>query len=289
VSAAEVEEILKNPRRQTLPDARRRDEQEVRNAREVMFYVANLLGKQPDCPITEELICKLHELTTKDIEYENNTPGAYRAHPVVAADYHPPASGDDVRRLMTEFVEWFRSPPAINWDPIVRALVAHLYVISIHPFGDGNGRTSRALESFLLFQGKVNARSFYSLANFYYHNRPEYVWHLDNARFNSANDLTSFVMFGLGGLVTELEEVHRQVLDEVKLISYRDYARERFLHSDKLGTKAGERLFHFLIALGRNPIPVTELTTRKGPASSLSKVCPYAQFNGTSRFSGTKN
>jgi Fic family protein len=238
-----------------------------------MFYIANLLGDQPDYPITQELICRLHELITKDVNYKNNVPGQYRSHSVNAGDYLPPTSGEEVRSLMSEFIDWFRSPPAMNWAPVIRALAAHFYVVSIHPFGDGNGRTSRALESFLLYQGKVNARGFYSLANYYYLNRTEYVWHLNNARFNSAEDLTPFIQFGLEGLVSELQAVHEQVIDEVKLISFRDYAREMFLHKGKLGTKAGERLFHFLIALGRDPVPVSEIRTRTSlPASLYKKV-----------------
>lgn len=270
ISTREVQEIMASPPdKPTLPEARRRDEQEVRNAQAVMYYVAEILRGQPDLPLTQEMVCKLHELTTRDIDYKNNTPGEYRSHAVNVGDYQPPATGDDVRRLMEEFADWVASPPTVNWDPIIRALAAHFYLISIHPFGDGNGRTSRSVESFLLYQGKVNARGFYSLSNFYYQNRSDYIWHLDNARFNSQDDLTPFIMFGLTGLVLELEAVHAQVIDEVKLISYRDYARERFQHGGELGTKPGERLFHFLIALGRDPMPMSQLMARKGPASSL--------------------
>ncbi len=238
-----------------------------------MFYVANLVQEQPDCPVTQELICKIHELTTQGIDYPDNVPGEYRSHSVNAADYQPPVSGGDVRRLMGEFITWLSSPPALNWDPILRALAAHFYVISIHPFGDGNGRTSRAVESFMLYQGQVNARGFYSLANYYYKNRSDYVWHLTNARFNPKNDLTPFIVFGLTGLVEELQAVQAMVLDEVKLISYRDYAREHFQHGEgvRLGTPAGERLFHFLIALGHDPMPLSQFMSRKGPASSLYK------------------
>lgn len=259
VSPDEVRRIIEAPDVTTLPAARQRDEQEVRNAQEVMFYIADLLDKQPNQPVSQELICTLHALTTKGIDYPHNTPGAYRTHPVNAGQYRPPAHGDDVKRLMTRFVEWFRSPPAANWDPIIRALVGHFYIVSIHPFADGNGRTSRALESFLLYKGHVNARGFYSIANYYYEHRSDYVWHLDNARFNSANDLTPFVRFGVRGLVAELEEVHRQVLDEVKLISFRDYARDRLATDGRLGSKAGERLYHLLTFLGRTPLPIADL------------------------------
>ena len=271
VSTEEVRKIMAAPDEDTLPKARARDEQEVRNAADVMFHVADLVKKQPDCSVTQKLICKIHELTTRKIDYRNNIPGQYRSHPVNAGDYEPPPSGDDVRQLMNEFTEWLNSPPASNWDPIIRSLAAHFYLISIHPFGDGNGRTSRAVESFMLYQGKVNARGFSSLASYYYQHRSDYVWHLDNARFNSENNLTGFIMFGLTGLVEELAAVHAQVLDEVRLISYRDFAREKFQHGKGpgLGTKAGARLFHFLIALGRDPLPMSQLTARKGSAGSL--------------------
>jgi Fic family protein len=89
---------------------------------------------------------------------------------------------------MAEFFKWFNSGSAAHWNPVIRAIVAHFYVISIHPFGDGNGRTSRAVESYLLYQAGVNARGYYSLANYYYRNRPEYVSMLDHVRFVSDPD-----------------------------------------------------------------------------------------------------
>ena len=78
-----------------------------------------------------------------------------------------------------------------------RAIAAHFYLVSIHPFGDGNGRTARAIESFLLYQAGVNAFGFYSLANFYYRERDRYVRELTDARFHHGGELTPFVLFGL--------------------------------------------------------------------------------------------
>ena len=270
-STEEVQKIMASPKAVSLPKSRQRDEQEIKNAARVMYFVAHIIGKKPDLPVTQQLICTIHKLMTSKIDDPDNVPGQYRSHPVNAGDYLPPASGEEVRRLMNEFVEWLNSPPAMNWDAIIRALAAHFYLVSIHPFGDGNGRASRAVESFILYQGKVNARGFYSLANYYYEHRSDYIWHLDQARFNSENDLTDFVLFGLRGLVDELEDVYRQVLNEVKLISYRDYAREKFQHTNGLGlrTKGGERLFHFLIGLGREPVLMSQLTDRKSRAGTV--------------------
>ena len=270
-STEEVLKIIAAPNEISLPKSRERDEQEIKNANTVMLFVAYAINRRPDLPVNQKLICLLHKLTTSDIEYPNNVPGEYRSHPVSAGDYLPPASGEEVRRLMSEFSDWLNSPPVMNWDPILRALAAHFYLVSIHPFGDGNGRTSRAVESLLLYQGNVNARGFYSLANYYYEHRSDYVWHLNHARYNPENDLTDFVLFGSRGLVKELEGVYDQVLNEVKLISYRDYARETFQRTNGLGlrTKGGERLFHFLIGLGREPILMSQLTDKKSRAGTI--------------------
>ena len=245
----EVKQIMESPREKpVLPQNRSREEQEARNAQEVMVYVVKELRRDPHIPLTEKLICTIHRITTKDINYLDNIPGKYRTHDVSAGDYLPP-SGGDVKRLMKEFIKWFNSGAPTTWDPIIRAIVAHFYVVSIHPFADGNGRTSRGVESFLLYQAGVNARGFYSLANYYYQRRQEYVRFLDHVSFESGGDLTPFVFFALKGLVDELQQVHSEVLTNVKAIAFRDYGREQLALSGKLGSSVGERMSNLLVYL----------------------------------------
>jgi Fic family protein len=245
----EVKQIMESPRKKpVLPPNRSREEQEARNAQKVMSYVVKELNRAPNIPLTEKLICTIHRITTKDINYPDNIPGKYRTHDVYAGSYIPP-SGEDVRKLMREFIQWFNMGTPSAWDPIIRAIVAHFYVVSIHPFGDGNGRTSRGVESFLLYQAGVNARSFYSLANYYYKYRREYVQWLDYVRFQSNGELTPFVLFALKGLVGELQQVHSEVLTNVKTITFRDYAREQLALDGKLGSSVGERMANLLVYL----------------------------------------
>ena len=270
VSEDEVLEIAQAPPgRPVLGPGRGREEQEVRNAQEMMEYVVQAIRDRPDLGVTEDLVRTLHRIITRDIPYPNNVPGQYRSHPVSAGTYRPPADVEAVRRLMAAFVDWVNAGPPREWDPVVRALVAHFYVLSIHPFGDGNGRTARGLESLLLYQAGVNARGFYSLANFYYRNRGEYVRLLDHVRFETNGDLTPFVAFALRGLVEELEAVHSEILAQVRVISFRDYARESLLTHGKLGSRAGERMFHLLLGLGTEPIVLKELREGAHPLSRL--------------------
>lgn len=231
-----------------LPRARQREEQEVRNAARVMRMVSQLLVDDPATQLTERLIATIHEMTTTGISYENNSPGVYRSHGVRAGTYVPPDDHERIVDLMKEFVRWVNGEATRALPPVVRALAAHFYFISIHPFGDGNGRTARAIESFLLYQSRVNVLGFYSLSNFYYRRRPEYIRALDDARFRSGNNLTPFVVFGLRGLVEELSAVHEEVLDAVAEIAFRDLANEQLLHDHRLERKVRERLYALLVA-----------------------------------------
>jgi Fic family protein len=248
-----------DPGTPALERGREREEQEARNAGALMRYVAEYVNHNPDAPISEQLILRFHEILTQGIDYPNSEPGRYRNHPVNLGFYRPPANGEDVRSLMAGFVRWLNTGRAASWDPVIPAIVAHFYFVIIHPFGDGNGRTSRAVESFLFYKARVNARGYYSLANYFYRNRQEYADYLSLVQMWGGNDLTPFVVFALNGLVQELDAVHNEVLEVVKRIAFRDYAREFLKDAGRLGTPAGERQLHFLTELSDETVSLREL------------------------------
>ena len=270
LSEDEVGRILDSPPDVTaLGPGREREEQETKNAEALMLYVGDYVRKNPGEPISEALILQFHRILTQGIDYPHNEPGRYRNHSVAVGAYRPPETGDQVRSLVIEFLRWFNSGQPMSWDPVLRALVAHFYVVSIHPFGDGNGRTARAVESFLLYKAGVNVRGYYSLANYFYQNRSEYIHNLNHVQTRGQTDLTPFVAFALEGLVQELETVHAEVLAEVRIIAFRDYARQVLDDKGRLATSAGERQLRFLIELARSPVSLREL--RSG-GHSLSRL-----------------
>lgn len=238
-----------------LPPGRARMEQEARNAHNAMRAIHDELTKNPGRQLDEALIREIHRLTTDNIDYAHNQPGHYRSHAVSVGDYTPPRTHDEIEALMQEFLRWFREDEPSGWDGIVRAIAAHFYLVSIHPFGDGNGRTARAVESFLLYRAGVNAFGFYSLANFYYRERDRYIQELTDARFDHGGDLTPFIVFGLEGLVAELEFVHREVLDQVKVTAYRDYAREMLDKYPRLSRERRARMLELVHDLAHLHLP----------------------------------
>lgn len=234
------------PDRPVLPTSRARDEREARNARAALEFVQRTVRTDLGRPLDEALIREIHRLTTDGLRYPGNVPGEYRSHAVTVGNYRPPATGEEVRRLMAEFVRWFNQGEALHWDPIARAALAHFYVVSIHPFGDGNGRTSRAVESFMLCRAGIHAFGFYSLANYYYEHHHEYIDALTAAMFQSGGDLTNFVLFAVEGLADELATVRSELLAMVRVMTFRDYAQERLEAVPRLGQQRRARMLDLI-------------------------------------------
>ncbi len=269
VSESEVSEVLNAPEGQRVLQAtRQREEREVRNASALMTFVDDELRREPGRRLTESLVREFHRVLTSGIDYEHNDPGRYRSLAVTAGDYQTP-SPDEVPDLMARFFDWLNQGLGRELDPIVQVIVAHFLLISIHPFGDGNGRTSRGVESFLLYRAGINVRGFYSLANYYYRNRSEYVDLLNHVRFVSDPDVGPFVEFALRGLVEELEQVHAELISEIRTISFRDFAREQLQLSGRLGTRTGNRQLLFLFALGDRDVTLSDVVDRLHPVARL--------------------
>ncbi len=284
----EVALIIDSPLgKSALPKNRSQEEQEGKNAQSVMKWIVRLIRRNPRCQLTEKIIRHAHKMLTRKIEYQGNVPGEYRSFPLAVGGYIPPRDSEVVRQLMENFISWFNEGLPSKWDPIIRAIVAHFYIVSIHPFADGNGRTSRAVESLLLYQAGINARGFYSLANFYYQHRVEYVSFLDDVRFRTNGDLTPFVLFALNGLVSELESVHQEVLLEVREIAFRDYVREQL--QDKLDTKSGLRMLDFMVLLGITPTSIKEIRSGGHPLHKIyNKLTPRTLYRDLEYLKGLK-
>jgi len=251
-----------------LGGAKAREEREARNAAAVMRMVAETLQRDPSQPLTESLIADIHRGTTQAIAYAHNSPGSYRSHNVYAGEYVPPKGGQPVKELMAEFIKWLNEGQGKALPAAVKAVAAHFYFISIHPFGDGNGRTARAIESYLLYQGQLNVVGFYSLSNFYYRRRADYIQMLDYVRFQSEGNLTPMIQFALDGLVEELELVRQEVIRAVTEIVYRDYV-EQLLHAE-LSEDAYNRLSFFLKLLVE-PARLADIRSGRHVLGSLYK------------------
>ena len=77
-----------------------------------------------------------------------------------------------VEQEMQDFLDWFNSPPDI--DPVLKAGLAHLWFVTIHPFDDGNGRIARAIADMALARSDRSEQRFYSMSSQIREERKDY-------------------------------------------------------------------------------------------------------------------
>jgi Fic family protein len=75
--------------------------------------------------------------------------------------YEAPAAGR-LEKEMQVFLDWFNGENAM--DPVLKAGIAHLWFVTIHPFDDGNGRIARAIADMALARSENSAQRFYSMS-----------------------------------------------------------------------------------------------------------------------------
>lgn len=106
-----------------------------------------------------------------------------------------------VPRLMDEFVAWFNENSP---TPVVKAAVAHLWFLTVHPFDDGNGRIARVLTEMLLARSDGSPRRFYSMASYILNHRESYYAALEKAQHGTSN-ITEWLRWFLEALLHSLQ------------------------------------------------------------------------------------
>ncbi len=106
--------------------------------------------------------------------------------------YDAPAA-NAVPALMEEFLAWFNENSS---DNLLKAAIAHLWFLTIHPYDDGNGRMARALTEMLLARSDGSARRFYSMASFIMAHREDYYREIESAQ-KGTRDITSWLVWFL--------------------------------------------------------------------------------------------
>jgi len=103
----------------------------------------------------------------------------------------------DADRLQSEmegFLEWFNE--ASDMDPVLKAAVAHLWFVTIHPFDDGNGRIARAIADMALSRADGSKDRFYSMSYGIEFERKDYYIRLESAQRGSL-DITAWLAWFL--------------------------------------------------------------------------------------------
>jgi len=201
---------------------RERDIQEVINYRNVVRYLGELEKKkrQSEFRYTQTMLREINRIACERIITDGRA-GQYRQVQVVLRNsltgevaFHPPAAVE-VPFLIEDFIHWLNSAEGRKIHPVLRAGITHYYLVAVHPFVDGNGRTARAFATLVLFVEGYDIRKFFSLEEYFDKDASHYYQALmavsNQHRALDRRDLTPWLEYFTQAMAVELTRIKEKV------------------------------------------------------------------------------
>lgn len=202
VATIDVEDLMEGERDVEVSEENR---EETLAYQRMMTYVQNLRDAE-DFAYSKGFLNALHWMLQGHRNSPRKPAGWWRRGPVYVTDARDPSiaaytapDADDVPALMGELIDWLNDKDGAH--PLVRAAMAHLHLVSIHPWADGNGRMSRSLQTLLIAREGVLAPEFSSIEAWL--GRPGNTWEYyrelagRGAQYVPDQDVSSWVRFNL--------------------------------------------------------------------------------------------
>ena len=191
-----------------VPESDPDDVRELLNYRKAFDLVAEYLGSGR--PITEGLVREIHRYLVEGVRGETARPGEYRlvqnyvANSATQKIVYTPPPPQDVPELMRELVHWLNETTEIH--PVLVSGIAQFQLVHIHPFVDGNGRTSRLLSTLCLYRSGYDFKRIFTISEYYDRSRPAFYKAIQSVR-ESDMDMTGWLEYFTEGLSTQMREV----------------------------------------------------------------------------------
>ena len=270
-----------------LPASKEYLGREVRNVVDAANGIVRRIHRGDAPPVTAEFVadCNGRILTgLSEVLGDEVEPGRVRKHSVGVGSYRG-APARDCEYLLDRLGDWLEGIPQITVlgvesdnrvaTGVLRAVLAHLYVAWIHPFGDGNGRTARLVELSLLAR-VLPLPSAQLLSNHYNDTRAAYYREL--ARSSQANqrrgDPIGFLLYALQGLSDGLRAQCTAVTRVHHEIGWRDFVYRRFDDEELSSAMLRRRQLLLELPPVSDPIPKEQI-----PIHSMKLAHSYARLN----------
>jgi Fic family protein len=181
-------------------------------------------GLPADYPVSLALICEIHSRMVTGCDDDHCPPGKLRSpdHNVTfGIPRHRGASGGPACQSAIEQLVNAAITTYADHDALVQAIAFHYHMASMHPFLDGNGRTARALESFMFQKAGLRDTAFIAMSNYYYEEKPTYLTTLAQVRALN-HDLTPFLNFALRGLAQQCNRLLLEITKQMQKALFKD-------------------------------------------------------------------
>lgn len=220
-----------------LPPSREYLGQEIDNIVEGYNLIVEDVHQGRPLALTPERIKRFNAIVLKGLPPEDGvTPGEVRTDSVLVGSQYRGAPAGECELLLSRLCEWLNQlldVPENLKKPValMSAILAHLYLAWIHPFGDGNGRTARLMEFQLLVAAGAPTVAAHVLSDHYNRTRTEYYRQLATTS-RQPYDITAFIRYGLQGFVDGLREQIDEIRRQQMVVMWQNFVHEEFEGSE---------------------------------------------------------
>lgn len=128
---------------------------------------------------------------------------------------------------METFLDWFNN--TVDIDPVLKAAIAHLWFVTIHPFDDGNGRIARAVTDLQLARSDESKQRFYSMSAQIQKERKQYYEILEQTQKGNL-DITKWLLWFLSCLERALVQAEETLNSVLKKANFWNYLNTKSLN-----------------------------------------------------------
>jgi Fic family protein len=253
------------------PPSRQYQEQEVRNILDALNDIEKSALRGEQIVLTKEVVCDYNRRVLRDLELPPGVvAGEVRKDYSVGVANYRGAPAEDCDYLLERLAEWLEGPTFNGSEAgaeirfsllLMRAVIAHLYLAWVHPFGGGNGRTARLVEFAILARsGLVPLPAVHLLSNHYNLTRDRYYKELELA--SAKREIRGFVSYAIEGFVDGIREAIDLVREQQLRVAWVNYVYE--ILGRQPNTKATDRQRRLVLALP------TEQPVRRSDIAGLS-------------------
>ena len=237
---------------ETLPEADPDDARELLNYRSAFEFVSECLDSGD--PITEGMIREIHRKLVQEVRGGKADPGEYRriqnyvANSKTGEVIYTPPSAVEIPIMMSDLVKWLNANLEIH--PVLISGIAQFQLVHIHPFLDGNGRTSRLLSTLCLYKAGYDFKRLFTISEYYDRNRSVFYKTIQDVRDNNM-DMTRWLEYFITGLQIQMVEVKKRgekVIQRDVLVQKQELNKrqakviEYLLQNDRFSIQDYERL-----------------------------------------------
>ncbi|MDD2903347.1 MAG: Fic family protein [Syntrophales bacterium] len=185
----------------------------MKNNHQAMTFIIE--NRESDFSI--DFILNLHHIITQDTLEDPEYAGKLRDDDVFIRDkantvIFKPMAAEKIEKSLNNLITWVNTQSEEDFiHPIVKASIIHFFLVYVHPFFDGNGRTARALFYFYLLKERYDFFKYFSISALIAKQKEKYYKAIKEVE-DYDNDLTYFLLYSADIVMKSIDEILDKII-----------------------------------------------------------------------------